>query len=64
MDDRTPRSRENEQRERTSPRRPSDEDRPADGRVRDAANDPQPRRSFPSKPPLTEREREEAWPLG
>ena len=64
MDDRTARGREDVSREQRAPA-PEHADRPStNGRVTSAVDSPTGARSASTKPALTEREREERWPLG
>jgi hypothetical protein len=62
-DDRTAMDRENANREQ-APRSPVNDSSSRDGRVRDAGDTRADQRSSPGRPALTDREREERWPLG
>lgn len=63
MDDRTARGREQENPEPPSASSPVPDQRARNGRVGGVAT-PNDRRSSSPKPALTERERDEPWPLG
>ena len=64
MDDRTARGRENANREQRAPTSAQSNQSSQNGRMSDADELQADRRSSSPKPALTQREREEQWPLG